>query len=165
MLLAAGAPAISQDILVARPMQVITVPDIEYLMMPDEDQAYQWHATFSEMRDRSFLILHTSGSTGIPKPVFVAHGTFASNDAHQLIPALGGKPTLIDHFTGKRFFIAFPPFHAANIFFTIGYNVFSKMVCVLPPLRPITAGMFAFGDSFHEWRTSARLLDGLCKFQ
>ena len=47
MLLAAGAPAISQEILAARPLRVITVPEMEYLMMSNEDQqANQWHATF-----------------------------------------------------------------------------------------------------------------------
>ena len=42
--------------------------------------------TWEEAKDKPFCVLHTSGSTGIPKPVFVTYGTFACNDAHQLIP-------------------------------------------------------------------------------
>jgi len=140
VLLADGAPAIAQEILAARSMQQLAVPEIPFFMNEGEDvEVYQWRGTFDEMKNETFLILHTSGSTGIPKPVFVTHGTFASNDAHQIIPSLGGDPTLIEFFRGKRFFIAFPPFHAANVFFTIGYNVFCGMTSVLPNPVPPTA--------------------------
>ncbi len=54
-------------------------------------------------RKRPFCVLHTSGSTEIPKPVFITYGTFACNDAHQLIPKLGGKPTLMNFLKGKRY--------------------------------------------------------------
>ena len=139
MLLAKGAPAISQDILAARPMQILSVPEVDYFMNCSEDvQEYHWQGSFDDMRGKTFMILHTSGSTGIPKPVFVAHGTLASNDAHQLIPSLGGDHTWIDFFKNKRFFIAFPPFHAANLYFTISYNVFAGMTSVLPPPGPMT---------------------------
>lgn len=105
----------------------------------DDVKEYPYNGTFSEMRDKTFVILHTSGSTGIPKPVFVTHGTFACNDAHQLIPDLGGKPTTVEYFKRKRLFLAFPLFHAANLTFTIGYSVYSGVICVLPPPGPLTA--------------------------
>ena len=140
MLLAKGAPTVCQEILAKRPMQVLNVPEIDTLMETSEEvQRYPWKGSFDEMKEKTFMILHTSGSTGIPKPVYVAHGTLASNDAHQRIPSLGGGPTLIDFFKGKRFFVAFPPFHAANLYFTIGYQIFSGMTCVLPPPGPTTA--------------------------
>ena len=149
MLLASGAPAISQEILAIRPMQLLTVPDTDYFMDDGKHvEIYQWQGTFDEVKDKAFLILHTSGSTGIPKPVFVTHGTFASNDAHQLIPFLGGSPTMVNFLLGKRFFIAFPPFHAANLYLTIGYNVFSDMTCVLPPPGPPTADVV---DAIHTY--------------
>lgn len=149
MLLANGAPAISQEILAIRPLQLLTVPDIDYFMDDGKHvEIYQWQGAFDEVKDKTFLILHTSGSTGIPKPVFITHGTFASNDAHQLIPFLGGSPTMINFLAGKRFFIAFPPFHAANLYLTIGYNVFSDMTCVLPPPGPPTADVV---DAIHMY--------------
>ena len=147
MLLAKGAPAIAQDILNARSMQLLSVPELDFFMSDSEKvEIYPWEGDYDEMKNKTFLILHTSGSTGIPKPVFVTHGIFASNDAHQLIPSLGGAPTLINYFTGKRFFVAFPPFHAANLYFTIGYNVFSGMTCVMPPVRPPSADIV---DAIH----------------
>ena len=140
MLLATGAPAIAQGVLAVRPLQLLSLPEIDYFMDDGLDvEIYQWQGTFDEVKDKVFLILHTSGSTGLPKPVFVTHGVFASNDAHQLIPSLGGSPTVINFLAGKMIFIAFPPFHAANLFLTMGYNVFSDITCVLPPPGPPTA--------------------------
>ena len=105
----------------------------------DDIRLYKWHQTFDNTKDKTLIILHTSGSTVIPKPVYVTHGTFACNDAHQLIPFLGENQTTVHYIQGKRLFLAFPLFHAVNLTFTIGYGVFSGVTCVLPPTEPLTA--------------------------
>ena len=104
----------------------------------EEVEVYPFRGNFDEMRNKTVVILHTSGSTGIPKPVYVAHGTFCCNDAQQMIPSLGGKSTTVHHIKDKRLFLAFPLFHAANLTFTLGYNVFCGVVPVLPPPTPLT---------------------------
>ena len=115
------------------------MPELDYFIAPKESvQTYPFHGTFEETRDKVMVILHTSGSTGIPKPVFVTHGTFACNDAYQLITSLGGNPTTVDYIKGKRLFLAFPLFHAANLTFTLGFSVFAQVICVLPPPGPLT---------------------------
>lgn len=140
ILLPDRAPTITRQILAARPMQVLSMPSLEFFMTDSDDvEAYHpLQGTFDEMRDKTLVILHTSGSTGIPKTVFVTHGTFACNDAHQLIPSLGGNPTTVHYIKGKRFFLAFPLFHATNLTFTIGFNIYSGVTCVLPPPGPLT---------------------------
>ena len=120
-------------------MKVLATPGLDFFLAEVEDvEVYPFRGTFDEMRNKTIVILHTSGSTGIPKPVYVAHGTFCCNDAQQMIPALGGRPTTIHHIRDKRLFLAFPLFHAANLTFTIGYNVFCGVVPVLPPAAPLT---------------------------
>ena len=119
-------------------MKVLETPGLDFFMAEaGEVEAYPFRGTFDEMRNKTIVILHTSGSTGIPKPVYVAHGTFCCNDAQQLIPSLGGKPTTVHHIQNKRLFLAFPLFHAANLTFTLGYNVFCGVVPVLPA-APLT---------------------------
>lgn len=115
------------------------MPGLDFFMADSSAvEVYPWRGNFDEMRNKTFVVLHTSGSTGIPKPVFVTHGTFASNDAHSMITALGGNPTTVHYIKGKRLFLAFPLFHAANLTFTIGFNVYSGVTCVLPPPEPLT---------------------------
>ncbi|THC92023.1 hypothetical protein EYZ11_008522 [Aspergillus tanneri] len=70
---------------------------------------------------------------------YIAVNGLASNDAHQLIPSLGGKPTLMNYLQGKRYFLALPVFHAACLTFVLAFNIFSGVTCVLPPAGPLTA--------------------------
>ena len=122
-----------------REMRVLATPSLDFFIVKAEEvEVYPFRGNFDDMRNKTVVILHTSGSTGIPKPVFVAHGTFCCNDAQQMIPSLGGKPTTVDHIRDKRLFLAFPLFHAANLTFTLGYNVFCGVVPVLPPPAPLT---------------------------
>ena len=121
-------------------MQTISTPELDFFFDGSKHiEAFPFSLDWEHAKDKAFCVLHTSGSTGIPKPVFVTYGTFACNDAHQLIPLLGGKPTLIDYLRGKRYFLALPVFHAACLTFSLAFNVFSGVICVLPPPVPLTA--------------------------
>ena len=117
------------------------MPDMEFFENPDKVNPFPFRQTWIEAKDSPFCILHTSGSTGIPKPVFVTHGTFACNDAHQLIPSLGGAPTFVHMLKQKRYFLALPLFHAACLTFSLGFNIFCGITCVLPPPSPLTANL------------------------
>ena len=123
-------------------METVQTPGVDFFMNDfDSVEPFPFRLTWEEAKNSPFCILHTSGSTGIPKPVFVTYGTFACNDAHQLIPSLGGKPTLINFLKGKRLFLALPLFHAACLTFSLGFNIFSGVICVLPPPEPLTADL------------------------
>ena len=131
-----------KQILQARPMIQIPTPAVDYFFQDLEQVEHvPFKHTWEEAKDTPFCVLHTSGSTGIPKPVFVTYGTFACNDAHQLIPKLGGSPTLVNFLKGKRYFLALPLFHAACLTFTIGYNIFAGVISVIPPPEPLTADL------------------------
>ena len=87
-------------------MQTLNVPAVDFFLNDfDIVEPLPFRLTWEEAKDNPFCILHTSGSTGIPKPVFVTYATFACNDAHQSIPSLGGNPTLINFLKGNRLFL------------------------------------------------------------
>ena len=119
-------------------MRILPMPELTEFER-NTVEVYPWRESFDECVNQTLVILHTSGSTGVPKPVFVSHGTFAGNDAHGLIPSLGGKPTFDGFISGKRYFLALPLFHAANLTFTMGIGIFRGVTCVLPPAAPLTA--------------------------
>ncbi|KAL8792449.1 MAG: hypothetical protein Q9195_004982 [Heterodermia aff. obscurata] len=148
MLIGEPAPSITSKIVEARSMSTLALPELGHFTSKESVKLYPWRKPFDEAKDDPFVILHTSGSTGVPKPVYVTHGVFASNDAHQLIPSFGGKPTFGDLIRGERFFLALPLFHSANLTFTLGFNVFFGVTCVLPPPVPMTVDVLNRGLTY-----------------
>lgn len=128
------------EIFSQRPMQKLTAPELEDWLFGSEAPLYPYKKTFSQARYEPFVVLHTSGSTDIPKIVVQNHGTVAAVDAWHLIPFQGATPTIISSFRGIRKFMPFPAFHAAGIGMMLPLAVFCDMVTVLPPSKtPLTA--------------------------
>ena len=138
-ILPSDGPTVTKEILTHRNMRTLQIPLLmDLLDPPGTEEHFPWDRDFEPMRTHTACVLHTSGSSGIPKPVYVAHGTFASNDMHQAIQPLGGKSFVYDSWRGKRVFVALPIFHAACLGMILGYNVFQNVVCVLPPPELLT---------------------------
>ncbi|TRX88280.1 hypothetical protein FHL15_010847 [Xylaria flabelliformis] len=133
-------PIVSR-ILEAWPMEHISVPDLDYFLDEHPVHVVPFPKTFEEVKNEPFCILHTSGSTGIPKPVPITYGSYGGMDSQLLIPSLGHKPTFVNYVQGKRLFLALPMFHAASLNWTVGLAMFAGVTCVLPPPSPLTADL------------------------
>ncbi|KAK5634975.1 hypothetical protein RRF57_010687 [Xylaria bambusicola] len=88
-------------------IEQITVPDQDYFLDEKPAKVIPYTKTFEEVKNDPFCILHTSGSTGIPKPVPITYGSYGSMDAQLLIPSLGYKPTFLTCVQDKRVFLPF----------------------------------------------------------
>ncbi len=122
-------------------MESVTIPDLDYFLDEEQVETVHFQKTYEEVRNEPFCILHTSGSTGIPKPVPITYGSYGSMDSQLLIPSLGHKPTFLSYVQGKRVFFALPMFHAASLNWTVGIALFAGVTCVLPPPMPLTADL------------------------
>ena len=134
-------PILAEILAQRKSLRKVFMPNLDFFLNnnPAKDtDPYPFQGTFEEVKNETFVILHTSGSTGIPKPVHVPHMVFSSQDAQQLIPFLGGKPTWVDRIRGKRLFVGLPLFHAACLA-KMAYSVFTGATLVLPPAVPLTA--------------------------
>jgi nucleoside-diphosphate-sugar epimerase len=128
-------------------MRTISIPNLDFFLQSNEFPNYLYRKTFDEARHLPFVILHTSGSTGLPQLVKVSHGTVASMDANQLIPLLSGTPVLGSSFKGSRMLMTFPLFHMASFTLLLGLAVYYGVIPVLPPANePLTAHLI---DSIH----------------
>ncbi|KAI1383800.1 acetyl-CoA synthetase-like protein [Hypoxylon trugodes] len=118
--------AVIQPWLQEREMKTVEVGPLETWFPEEEAEHFPYNKTFEEAEWEPFAVLHTSGSTGIPKPVVLKHGLMAVNDAMRNSPEFRGTVTWLRGLVGslKRFFAPMPLFHAAGIFFFVFSTIF-----------------------------------------
>ncbi|TLS23900.1 hypothetical protein PpBr36_08764 [Pyricularia pennisetigena] len=96
--------------------------------------------TFSEAEYDTFMVMHTSGSTGFPKPVFVRVGMLAVSDSFHNTPDFMGSPTIFGtNMSGRRLLNPMPLFHAAGLYVTMLRSIyFAAPVALGITSRPLT---------------------------
>ena len=105
---------------------------------------YHYDEDYETAAQKPVVVLHSSGSTGAPKPITMYHGNFAYLDNDHNFPEVPGRKrqdfTVYDS-DGKVFHI-FPPFHLAGFVSSIVDPIFGSCSIVLgPPGRPPTGEM------------------------
>ena len=93
-------------------MRHFIVEGLGEFLRGDFTEHYEYNKTFEEAAHDPFIIVHTSGSTGLPKPIILYHGGVATLDCQQLITPLDGVDAQIKVHQGRvRAFTGLPPFH------------------------------------------------------
>ena len=120
-------------------MRHFPVPDLEHWLDDSRVPLYPFEGTFEDTRNKTFVVSHSSGSTGIPKLIEVTHGTFAAQDHFQTLPSQGLPPTILEFFKGIRMHLGLPLFHAAAYFCFFSAATYYSMTSVVTPAVPMTA--------------------------
>lgn len=108
------------------------LPELNDLLDPNVVDAYPWTKTYAEVANEPFLVLHTSGSTGFPKPVDIRHNLIATIDAQQLLQDIAGRHVTAREWANRRVYTALPPFHSAGWNF-FSYSCFQSTELILGP--------------------------------
>jgi thioester reductase-like protein len=111
---------------------VLELPTLQELLAPEIVDFFPWNKTYADVADESFLVLHTSGSTGNPKPVDIKHSLIASIDAQQLLPDVDNRHVTAREWANQRVYTALPPFHSAGWNF-FSYSIFQFTELILGP--------------------------------
>ncbi|KND91935.1 Carboxylic acid reductase [Tolypocladium ophioglossoides CBS 100239] len=100
----------------ARPMQVEVVPSPE-AWLDAAPEPFPYDRPFEQARWEPFVVLHTSGSTGIPKPIVVRQGSMAITDALRRLPDRQGADFIWEAWIrrAEKMFMPMPLFHASGI--------------------------------------------------
>ena len=79
---------------------------------------HPYEKSFEEAAHDPFIVIHTSGSTGLPKPITLYHGGLATADAQHVMPSLDGyhPGVVLPTPPGRtRMFASLPPFHVSDV--------------------------------------------------
>lgn len=76
-------------------------------------ERFNHRKSFEDLVEQPFLVLHTSGTTGLPKPVTITHGLVSVVDNFQYLPSVDNKDLWIKRLNAKRIYCCLPPFHVS----------------------------------------------------
>ncbi|OAA72981.1 transferase family protein [Akanthomyces lecanii RCEF 1005] len=128
-----------QDVLKERPMTILDLPSLDTLLDSANTPAYPYTKTFAEASADPFCFLHTSGSTGIPKPIPWSNGLIGTMDAIRLLPRVDGDHDLLPWTTNwcahDRIYSSFPMSHGAGIIMNILLPALFNLHCIMGPVN------------------------------
>ncbi|KAI1261764.1 acetyl-CoA synthetase-like protein [Xylariaceae sp. FL1019] len=129
------------DILGARPMTGVLIPDLDDLIYNREQAKwYEYTKTFEEAALDPYGVLqlltakHTSGTTGDPKPLVMNHALVATIDAQGALPDRTRRVMdfVFPEKPGTRIMIPTSPFHVISAVIGLSMAVFGGGVFVYP---------------------------------
>ncbi|KAG9238584.1 hypothetical protein BJ875DRAFT_480250 [Amylocarpus encephaloides] len=126
----------------ARPIPELLVPGVEEILS-QSFPVYAYNKTFEEAKMDPILILHTSGTTNMPKPITYTND-YVSACTHSLnLESPPGTENMDTVCENKRFFVMMPPFHAGNLLPTFFYGLTHRTTIIFPPAHlPTTVEVF-----------------------
>ena len=124
------------DILGLRQIKSFAVPDLNQWLEPTAVPEYHYKFEYEEVALETSVILHTSSSTGRPKPISCPQSVWGQCDGERLVPPLDGRKTawigIVEDNCG-RLFSPMPFFHIAGIAFTLACPAFLGVTTVIAP--------------------------------
>jgi long-subunit acyl-CoA synthetase (AMP-forming) len=99
-------------------MDILELPGVDELLDAASVDSFHFTKKFEDVVDQPFCILHTSGTTGVPKPIVWSHGLIGTMDAVRLLPPVEGddglKPWTNNWDDGDRIYSSFPMSHVST---------------------------------------------------
>lgn len=126
-----------KEIQAAKKMQVLEISGAQHWLNSEEPAVvYPYTKSYAEARLEPWIVLHTSGSTGVPKPIVQSHATYSALDAFTALPSLGLEDAYPVMSRGRRVYLGFPLFHCAGVSMLLPASIFAGYTIVLGPFPP-----------------------------
>ncbi|KAF2111096.1 hypothetical protein BDV96DRAFT_650206 [Lophiotrema nucula] len=110
-------------------VHVIEAPSQEAWLTDQKSERYTWDKSWEEAKDLPFMVLHTSGTTGMPKPIIYTHQMMVSFDSTRIMPDAKHE-SLLDHMKGRRWFSPTPNSHVVEMYVAFQWTAVGGGVAV-----------------------------------
>ncbi|KAF2256018.1 acetyl-CoA synthetase-like protein [Trematosphaeria pertusa] len=135
------APVIKPLVALRKDLVCLEIPSFRD-MLGSRPEPFPYEKPFADAQDDPIVVLHSSGSTGLPKPITMTHATFAVLDNERYLPKVPGRRnrdySIWDFNGGGRFYTVFPYFHLAGFLSLLINPIFTESSSPVlgPPLMP-----------------------------
>lgn len=140
------------------------IPELDDLLGGDaRERPFPYTKTYEQAAHDPILVLHSSGTTGIPKPIVVNHAAFASADRCVFLSrekGAGGRARAMEWThpgKGVRGLLCAPPFHGISTYVGLVRSVFGGGVFV-PGFRHRAVGTQDIRDILEHSRCSTAIM-------
>ncbi|KAL9090375.1 MAG: hypothetical protein Q9159_002002 [Coniocarpon cinnabarinum] len=116
-------------------MRDVVVPELDAWLAGGPVQPFPYIQSWDEAESDPCLIFHSSGTTGLPKPITYTNFMMTSMDAALLIHEQRGGQAIHKCCTGK-WFTGVPMFHFVGVTIALQWPAFLGNVFILPPPGP-----------------------------
>ncbi|KAL9485421.1 hypothetical protein ACSS6W_004210 [Trichoderma asperelloides] len=118
-------------------LPLIRVPEVNELLDPNVVKPYRYEKEWQEGRNDTLCLLHTTGSTGLPRLIPITLAAASSGDALGGMKRIQGKLPTLAEWSGTKMLNALPLFHAAGLSFSLFCVIFFRFTIVFPPPGPV----------------------------
>ncbi|POS75830.1 hypothetical protein DHEL01_v205783 [Diaporthe helianthi] len=109
-------------------------PSLEWCLEAEGTTAYPYTKTYEEAKHDEIIIIHTSGTTGPPKPIVMNNGFWAAGASYATLARLNWPRGIsTDSYFGRSLILACPMRWLAGVIMTNSFAVFYRTVVILPP--------------------------------
>lgn len=113
------------------PLGLLQIPSVDELCSVQYPQ-YAFDKCFETAHKEPLLVLHTSGTTALPKPIIITHDWVASWCRTAQLESPPGTENLDKLHQGNRMLVMMPPFHAGNLMPSLFDAVYNQTTIIFP---------------------------------
>ena len=126
-------------------VSLLIVPPSQFWFQEERCAVYPFTKTWDTAANDPMVVFHTSGTTGLPKPIIYTHAAWAATDAWHILLKRSNTNSVVFHpEPGVRLYSPLPTLHITGMVLALLWTTYYDNEIILgPPDKPATAAVAA----------------------